>query len=197
MFTTSSQVFWLSVFLKDFIYLFLESGEGRKKETERNIHVREKHQSVASRSCLMKVWEGCPHLKQPRDLKPEVSIPKPESWPNHEDLFRVRHPWVQEQTEPSIEAVGGIPHSQSPGKVIHLAPWFMETWRGVKLSLSTKWMLSLRDSGTEPLLAIVGGWRGSCLQSLEKQGRIRIFSKPHRDKVGGKSGSSFQCPLLP
>ena len=33
-----------------FIY-FLERGEGREKETERNIVVREKHQSVASRTC--------------------------------------------------------------------------------------------------------------------------------------------------
>ena len=33
--------------LKDF-YLFLEKGEGKKKERERNIDVREKHWSVAS-----------------------------------------------------------------------------------------------------------------------------------------------------
>ena len=30
-------------FLKDFIYLFLERGEGREEERERNINVREKH----------------------------------------------------------------------------------------------------------------------------------------------------------
>ena len=31
---------WIvSVFLKDFIYLFLERGEGREKERERNINV--------------------------------------------------------------------------------------------------------------------------------------------------------------
>ena len=35
---------------KDFIHLFLERGERRKKERERNSEVREKHQSVASRS---------------------------------------------------------------------------------------------------------------------------------------------------
>ena len=32
-------------------YLFLERGEGREKEKERNINVREKHQSVASLLC--------------------------------------------------------------------------------------------------------------------------------------------------
>ena len=36
------------IFFKDFIYLFLESGEGREKERERNIGAREKHRSVAS-----------------------------------------------------------------------------------------------------------------------------------------------------
>ena len=34
--------------LKDFIYLFSESGEGRKRERGRNIFVWEKHQLVAS-----------------------------------------------------------------------------------------------------------------------------------------------------
>ena len=29
----------LNVFLKDFVYLFLERGEGREKERERNINV--------------------------------------------------------------------------------------------------------------------------------------------------------------
>ena len=38
-----------SFFLKDFIYLFLERGKRREKERERNIDLREKHQSVASR----------------------------------------------------------------------------------------------------------------------------------------------------
>ena len=33
----------LFYFFKDFIYLFLKRGEGRKKERERNIDVREKH----------------------------------------------------------------------------------------------------------------------------------------------------------
>ena len=36
------------VFFKKNIYLFLEDREGRKKERERNIDVREKHQLVAS-----------------------------------------------------------------------------------------------------------------------------------------------------
>ena len=35
---------------KDFIYSLIE-GEGREKERERNIEVREKYQSVASRMC--------------------------------------------------------------------------------------------------------------------------------------------------
>ena len=35
-------------FLKDFIHLFLERGEGREKERDRNINVRHKHQLVAS-----------------------------------------------------------------------------------------------------------------------------------------------------
>ena len=38
-------------FLKDFIYLFLERGEGREKERERNVHVREKHYLVAYLAC--------------------------------------------------------------------------------------------------------------------------------------------------
>ena len=43
-------------FLKDLTYLFLERGEGREKEGERNIDVREKYQSVA------------PHTPPTRDL---------------------------------------------------------------------------------------------------------------------------------
>ena len=35
-------------FLSFFTYLFLERGEGREKERERNSDVREKHQSAAS-----------------------------------------------------------------------------------------------------------------------------------------------------
>ena len=35
---------------KDFIYLFLERGERKDKERDRNINVREIHQSVASRT---------------------------------------------------------------------------------------------------------------------------------------------------
>ena len=38
----------LFYFLNDFIYLFLERGEGRKKEKERNIPMQEKQWSVAS-----------------------------------------------------------------------------------------------------------------------------------------------------
>ena len=33
----------LDPFLQEFIYLFLERGEEREKERERNIDVREKH----------------------------------------------------------------------------------------------------------------------------------------------------------
>ena len=40
--------------LKDFIYLFLERGEGRKTERERNINVGEKYQWVAS--CICPDW---------------------------------------------------------------------------------------------------------------------------------------------
>ena len=36
---------------KEFIYLFLERGEGRQKERERDIDVRERHPSVASGRC--------------------------------------------------------------------------------------------------------------------------------------------------
>ena len=36
-------------YFKDFIYLFLERGEGRKKKRERNINVWEIHWSVVSR----------------------------------------------------------------------------------------------------------------------------------------------------
>ena len=35
-------------FKKDFIYVFLEKGEGREKERERNINMQEEHQTVAS-----------------------------------------------------------------------------------------------------------------------------------------------------
>ena len=38
-----------SFFKKDFIYLILVKGVGREKKRKRNINVREKHQSVASR----------------------------------------------------------------------------------------------------------------------------------------------------
>ena len=35
---------WLNMFFKNFIYLFLEKGEEREAERERNIIVQEKHQ---------------------------------------------------------------------------------------------------------------------------------------------------------
>ena len=44
------------LFFKDFIYLFLERGEGREKDRERNIDVQEKHQLVDS------------HMPQTEDL---------------------------------------------------------------------------------------------------------------------------------
>ena len=47
----STMNFVSGFFFKDF-YLFLERGEEREKERERNISVREKHQSVASCMCL-------------------------------------------------------------------------------------------------------------------------------------------------
>ena len=40
---TSLYLVSLGLSLKDFIYLFLERGEGREKEGEINIDVREKH----------------------------------------------------------------------------------------------------------------------------------------------------------
>ena len=43
--------FYFGILFKDVIYLFLERGEGRKKERERNIDVREKHLLVASLTC--------------------------------------------------------------------------------------------------------------------------------------------------
>ena len=36
------------ILFKDFIYLFLQRGKGRKKEREGNIDVTEKHRSVAA-----------------------------------------------------------------------------------------------------------------------------------------------------
>ena len=39
---------WNNTFFQDFIYLFLEREEGREKERERNINVRENHRLVAS-----------------------------------------------------------------------------------------------------------------------------------------------------
>ena len=36
---------------KDFIYLFLQRGEGREKERERNNNMREKHRSATSHTC--------------------------------------------------------------------------------------------------------------------------------------------------
>ena len=43
-------VFTFKYFIYLFIYLFLERGEGREEEKERNVDVREKHGSVASRT---------------------------------------------------------------------------------------------------------------------------------------------------
>ena len=39
---------YLFIYFKDFIYLYFREGERREEERERNIDVREKHQSVAS-----------------------------------------------------------------------------------------------------------------------------------------------------
>ena len=38
----------IKTIFKDFIYLFLERGEGREKERGRNIYVQERHRLVAS-----------------------------------------------------------------------------------------------------------------------------------------------------
>ena len=50
----------LDPFLQEFIYLFLERGEEREKERERNGNVREKFQSV--------VWLSVVHPIQARVL---------------------------------------------------------------------------------------------------------------------------------
>ena len=50
------------LFFKDFIYLFFR-GEGREKERERNIDVREKHHLAASHTGPSQVW-----IPQPRHL---------------------------------------------------------------------------------------------------------------------------------
>ena len=42
-YTIINELIYLFIYFKDFIYLFLERGEGREKERERNIDVREKH----------------------------------------------------------------------------------------------------------------------------------------------------------
>ena len=52
------------VFFKDLINLFLERGEGREKERERNINVQEIHQSL---TCLLHAPNWGPHL-QPRHV---------------------------------------------------------------------------------------------------------------------------------
>ena len=44
------------VLKKDFYNLFLERGEGREEERERDIDVREKHRSVASRVLPHQGW---------------------------------------------------------------------------------------------------------------------------------------------
>ena len=43
-----AMISFLKILFKDFIDLFLERGEGRENERERNIHVREIHRLVAS-----------------------------------------------------------------------------------------------------------------------------------------------------
>ena len=60
--TFSAFVYHRHVFFKDFIYLFLERGEG-KKERERNISVREKHPLVASHK-----HPNCGRNPQPRHV---------------------------------------------------------------------------------------------------------------------------------
>ena len=44
-----------NLFLKEFIYLLLERGEGRKKQRERNIHVWGKYQLVASHTPRLRI----------------------------------------------------------------------------------------------------------------------------------------------
>ena len=62
-----------SSFGKDFIYLFSERGEGRGKERERNINVREKHQLAAS------------HMTPSRDLAHNPGMCT--DWESNQQLF--------------------------------------------------------------------------------------------------------------
>ena len=42
------EIYYYFIILKDFIYIFLKRGEGRDKERERNVDVKENHWSAAS-----------------------------------------------------------------------------------------------------------------------------------------------------
>ena len=77
-------------FLKDFIYLFLERGEGREEERERNINVREKHWSVASHT--RPVW--APSRSRDRTWSSDMC-------PDHESNWQPFALWDDaEPTEP-------------------------------------------------------------------------------------------------
>ena len=49
---------FLSIFKKDFIYLFLERGEGKEKERERNINVWLPFACPKLGTCLCPDWES-------------------------------------------------------------------------------------------------------------------------------------------
>ena len=67
-----------------FIYFFRDRGEGKEKDMERNINVREKHRSVASCTCPTRDQTcnpgTCPDWEsnlQPFTLQDNVQPPEP------------------------------------------------------------------------------------------------------------------------
>ena len=57
-----------SIYFLDFIYLFLERGEGREKQWERNINVRERHELIPRLSALTFASKWGPNLQPRHDL---------------------------------------------------------------------------------------------------------------------------------
>ena len=88
------------VFFNDFIYSFLERGEGREKEEEKNTDVREKHLLIASRTSpardLGRHAGTCPDQELNRQsfslwdnaqpTEPQQSGQEPQFWHNGDTL---------------------------------------------------------------------------------------------------------------